>query len=312
MSSTNQFWVADETDGYVLGDVVSEGSGEVTISVLGHQRTVPRDEVFEVNPGKYSKVPDMSQLGHLSDATVLHNLKERYFANKIYTYSGLFCVAVNPYKMLPIYTPQVVESYKGKRREEMEPHVFAVADEAYRAMMGEHKNQSMLITGESGAGKTVNTKKVIQYLAFIAGRQTADGSRGELEEQLVQANPILEAFGNAKTIRNDNSSRFGKFMKVQFAQSGVMVGSLIEVYLLEKSRIEPRLGLAVQEFHVRDVGSTLALVDNLPRLLRSFQQGCGVGENFDRRRSSVKNGIGTLHKFVKLGPEQHLCSLDSN
>ena len=231
-------WVPDAQDGYVLADLVSSNNdGTTTVSKLGVETVLPESEVFAVNPHKFDKVEDMSQLGHLSDATVLHNLRQRYYANAIYTYSGLFCVVINPYKLLPIYNAETVERYKGKRREEIEPHIFTVADEAYRSLVNDGVNQSMLITGESGAGKTVNTKKVIQYLAYIAGRQTESGERGELEEQLIQANPILESFGNAKTIRNDNSSRFGKFIEIQFTKQGLIAGGVITSYLLEKSRI---------------------------------------------------------------------------
>ena len=136
-------------------------------------------------------------------------MKAFRFANFAQTYSGLFLVVINPYKLLPIYNPEIVELYKGKRRNEVAPHVFAIADSAYRSMLNDKVNQSILITGESGAGKTENTKKVIQYLANIAGRA---GGVGKLEEQVLQANPILEAFGNAKTVRNNNSSRFVSYI----------------------------------------------------------------------------------------------------
>merc|ERR1712183_179017 len=133
----------------------------------------------------------------------LHNIKDRYFSDLIYTYSGLFCVVVNPYKRLPIYSEKVVNLYRGKKRHEVPPHVYAIADAAFRSMLQDRDNQSILCTGESGAGKTENTKKVIQYLTAIAGRanqQKADEkAQGKLEVQLLQANPILEAFGNAKT-----------------------------------------------------------------------------------------------------------------
>ncbi|CAJ0960566.1 unnamed protein product [Ranitomeya imitator] len=164
----------------------------------------------------------------------------------IQTYSGLFCVVINPYKNLPIYTEQIVEMYRGKKRHEMPPHIYAISEAAYRSMLQDREDQSILCTGESGAGKTENTKKVIQYLAHVAsshkGRKehTAPNSSavsyGELEHQLLQANPILEAFGNAKTVKNDNSSRFGKFIRINFDVAGYIVGANIETYLLEKSR----------------------------------------------------------------------------
>ncbi|GAB0099171.1 Myosin heavy chain, non-muscle [Sergentomyia squamirostris] len=158
------------------------------------------------------------------------------------TYSGLFCVVVNPYKKLPIYTEKIMERYKGIKRHEVPPHVFAITDTAYRSMLQDREDQSILCTGESGAGKTENTKKVIQYLAYVAASKPKGSGPspaliiGELEQQLLQANPILEAFGNAKTVKNDNSSRFGKFIRINFDASGYISGANIETYLLEKSR----------------------------------------------------------------------------
>ena len=178
----------------------------------------------------------MANLTFLNDASVYWNLKTRYQAKLIYTYSGLFCVVVNPYKRFPIYTSLVVKMYLGKRRNEVPPHLWAITETAYRNMLTNGKDQSMLITGESGAGKTENTKKVISYLAMVAssGKKTKKVS---LEDQIVATNPILESYGNAKTSRNDNSSRFGKFIRIHFTTSGKLCGCDIESYLLEKSRI---------------------------------------------------------------------------
>ncbi|MED6286786.1 Myosin-9 [Characodon lateralis] len=196
-----------------------------------------------MNPPKFSKVEDMAELTCLNEASVLHNLKERYYSGLIYTYSGLFCVVINPYKYLPIYSEEIVNMYRGKKRHEMPPHIYAITDTAYRSMVQDREDQSILCTGESGAGKTENTKKVIQYLAHVASSSkskkdqgSAVFSHGELEKQLLQANPILEAFGNAKTVKNDNSSRFGKFIRINFDVNGYIVGANIETYLLEKSR----------------------------------------------------------------------------
>merc|ERR1712001_369355 len=157
------------------------------------------------------KCEDMANLTYLNDASVFHNLEVRYKAKLIYTYSGLFCVVVNPYKRYPIYTPRVVQLYLGKRKNEVPPHLWAITETAYRNMLSNHKNQSMLITGESGAGKTENTKKVIAYLAMVATSSKKAGKKVSLEDQIVATNPIMESYGNAKTSRNDNSSRFGKF-----------------------------------------------------------------------------------------------------
>merc|ERR1719225_1948342 len=221
---------------------------EVEIVETGKRMLVSKDDMQKMNPPKYDKQEDMADLTCLNEASVLHNIKERYFSGLIYTYSGLFCVVVNPYKRLPIYTEKIIEIYKGKKRHEVPPHVFAITDIAYRSMLQDREDQSILCTGESGAGKTENTKKVIQYLAFVAASKPKTASHaptsndgglnfGELEQQLLKANPILEAFGNAKTVKNDNSSRFGKFIRINFDASGYIAGANIETYLLEKARV---------------------------------------------------------------------------
>merc|ERR1719225_844945 len=221
---------------------------EVEIVETSKRMLVSKDDMQKMNPPKYDKQEDMADLTCLNEASVLHNIKERYFSGLIYTYSGLFCVVVNPYKRLPIYTEKIIEIYKGKKRHEVPPHVFAITDIAYRSMLQDREDQSILCTGESGAGKTENTKKVIQYLAYVAASKPKGSSHapasnegglsfGELEQQLLKANPILEAFGNAKTVKNDNSSRFGKFIRINFDASGYIAGANIETYLLEKARI---------------------------------------------------------------------------
>merc|ERR1712066_913508 len=190
----------------------------------------------QVNPAKYEKIEDMADMTFLNEASVLFNLRDRYAVFMIYTYSGLSCVTVNPYKMLPVYGQLMIDCYRGKRRTEVPPHLYSVADTAYSNMVRDRGNQSMLITGESGAGKTVNTKKVIQYFSLVAA--TAASAAGpSLEDQIVAANPAMEAFGNAKTTRNDNSSRFGKFIRVHFQPNGKLASGDIETYLLEKSRV---------------------------------------------------------------------------
>merc|ERR1719411_1967397 len=218
---------------------------EVEISDTGKRERESKDDIQKMNPPKFDKEEEMADLTCLNEASVLHNVKERYFSGLIYTYSGLFCVVINPYQRIPIYTEKIVELYKGKKRHEVPPHVFAITDTAYRSMLQDREDQSILCTGESGAGKTENTKKVIQYLAHVAASKpkssshsnapTTDPSFGELEQQLLKANPILEAFGNAKTVKNDNSSRFGKFIRINFDASGYIAGANIETYLLEKA-----------------------------------------------------------------------------
>ncbi|XP_030236407.1 myosin-10 isoform X1 [Gadus morhua] len=244
-------WVPSERHGFEAASLREERGEEVVVELAenGKKAVVGKDDIQKMNPPKFSKVEDMAELTCLNEASVLHNLKDRYYSGLIYTYSGLFCVVINPYKNLPIYSENIIEMYRGKKRHEMPPHIYAISESAYRCMLQDREDQSILCTGESGAGKTENTKKVIQYLAHVAsshkGRRDhnippespkALKLQGELERQLLQANPILEAFGNAKTVKNDNSSRFGKFIRVNFDVAGYIVGANIETYLLEKSR----------------------------------------------------------------------------
>merc|ERR1711963_877400 len=216
-----------------------DNDGTKAVVMCGHEKkTFKSSEIGQVNPPKFEKCEDMANLTFLNDASVFWNLKVRFTAKLIYTYSGLFCIVVNPYKRYPIYTGTVVKMYLGKRRNEVPPHLWAITETAYRNMLTNTKDQAMLITGESGAGKTENTKKVISYLAAVAAPKKASATKKvSLEDQIVATNPILESYGNAKTSRNDNSSRFGKFIRIHFTQSGKLCGCDIESYLLEKSRI---------------------------------------------------------------------------
>uniref|UniRef100_A0A8C4V647 Myosin heavy chain 10 n=1 Tax=Falco tinnunculus TaxID=100819 RepID=A0A8C4V647_FALTI len=239
-------WIPSERHGFEAASIKEEKGDEVLVELAenGKKALVNKDDIQKMNPPKFSKVEDMAELTCLNEASVLHNLKDRYYSGLIYTYSGLFCVVINPYKNLPIYSENIIEMYRGKKRHEMPPHIYAISESAYRCML--QVDNSL---GESGAGKTENTKKVIQYLAHVAsshkGRKDHNippespkpvKHQGELERQLLQANPILESFGNAKTVKNDNSSRFGKFIRINFDVTGYIVGANIETYLLEKSR----------------------------------------------------------------------------
>merc|ERR1719367_1009393 len=216
-----------------------DNDGTKAVVMCGHEKkTFKSSEIGQVNPPKFEKCEDMANLTFLNDASVFWNLKVRFQAKLIYTYSGLFCIVVNPYKRYLIYTGTVVKMYLGKRRNEVPPHLWAITETAYRNMLQNAKDQSMLITGESGAGKTENTKKVISYLAMVAtSGKKKTGKKVSLEDQIVATNPILESYGNAKTSRNDNSSRFGKFIRIHFNAAGKLAGCDIESYLLEKSRI---------------------------------------------------------------------------
>ncbi|XP_015211512.2 myosin-1B [Lepisosteus oculatus] len=249
-------FVTEPKEVYVKGVLQSKEGGKATVKTeAGKTLTVKEDQVFQMNPPKFDKIEDMAMLTHLNEASVLYNLKERYAAWMIYTYSGLFCVTVNPYKWLPVYNQEVVAAYRGKKRQEAPPHIFSISDNAYQFMLTDRENQSILITGESGAGKTVNTKRVIQYFATIAAigdkkkEQTSGKMQGTLEDQIISANPLLEAFGNAKTVRNDNSSRFGKFIRIHFGTTGKLASADIETYLLEKSRVTFQLS-AERSYHI--------------------------------------------------------------
>ncbi|KAK7078910.1 putative TRAFAC class myosin-kinesin ATPase superfamily [Halocaridina rubra] len=237
--SKKSCWIPDEKDGFVMGEIIGTKGDLITVTSGGIIRSYKKDLVGQVNPPKFEKCEDMSNLTYLNDASVLHNLKSRYNCNLIYTYSGLFLIAVNPYKRFPIYTNRCIKLYQGKRRNEVPPHIFAIADGAYMDMLQTAGNQSILVTGESGAGKTENTKKVLSYFANIgaSSKKKDTAKKPNLEDQVIQTNPVLEAFGNAKTVRNDNSSRFGKFIRVLFSPSGKLSGADIEVYLLEKARV---------------------------------------------------------------------------
>merc|ERR1711962_342037 len=231
-------WVPNKADGgYLEGLQESEDGNKVTVNVKGEMKVFKEDQVCQVNPPKFDCSDDMASLTYLGDACVLWNSVVRCVNQLIYTYSGLFCIAINPYKRFPIYPLRTMEMYVGKRRNECWPHIFAIAEGAYQGMNNTGINQSILITGESGAGKTENTKKVISYFATICSSGKRKEGEASLEDKIVQTNPVLEAWGNAKTVRNDNSSRFGKFIRIHFNQSGELSGADMVVYLLEKSRL---------------------------------------------------------------------------
>ncbi|XP_049904088.1 unconventional myosin-Ib isoform X1 [Epinephelus moara] len=191
-------------------------------------------------------VGDMVLLEPLSEDSFIENLRNRFDHNEIYTYIGSVVISMNPYRSLPIYTPDKVEEYRNRNFYELSPHIYALADEAYRSLRDQDKDQCILITGESGAGKTEASKLVMSYVAAVCGKGQ---EVNKVKEQLLQSNPVLEAFGNAKTVRNDNSSRFGKYMDIEFDFKGDPLGGVISNYLLEKSRVvkQPR---GERNFHV--------------------------------------------------------------
>jgi len=292
-------WIIDAKEGFLKAEIISTKGDDVTVLTENNEeKTVKKDTIEQMNPPKFEKIEDMANLTYLNEASVLYNLRARYSAGMIYTYSGLFCVTINPYRRLPIYTQSVIKKYQGKRRTEMPPHLFAIADTSYRNMVQDRENQSMLITGESGAGKTENTKKVISYFAQVAAAsQRSEGEepgkpvsgKGTLEDQIVQTNPVLEAYGNAKTIRNNNSSRFGKFIRIHFGPNGKIAGADIETYLLEKSRITYQQPGLERDYHIMYwllSGQMHSIIDKLliqedPALYSFINQGCLTVDGMD-------------------------------
>jgi len=250
-------WVPDADEVFIRAKLVKTEGDKCNLETCkGTEVTLPKAQVLECNPSKFEKEEDMSNLSILNKACILHNLRTRYNVLQIYTYSGLFCICINPYKWLMVYTQCMRDYYRNKRRNEAPPHLYAIADGALQLMEMEHKHQSSLITGESGAGKTENTKKVLQYYALNCADPKAAKSKaaksenaGSLEEQIIQANPPLEAYGNAKTVRNNNSSRFGKFIRIHFGPTNKIASADIETYLLEKSRITFQLEIE-RNYHI--------------------------------------------------------------
>lgn len=235
MEDGKPVWAPHPTDGFQMGNIVDIGPDSLTIEPLnqkGKTFLALINQVFPAEEDSKKDVEDNCSLMYLNEATLLHNVKVRYSKDRIYTYVANILIAVNPYFDIPkIYTSDTIKSYQGKSLGTMPPHVFAIADKAFRDMKVLKMSQSIIVSGESGAGKTENTKFVLRYLT------ESYGSGQDIDDRIVEANPLLEAFGNAKTVRNNNSSRFGKFVEIHFNEKSSVVGGFVSHYLLEKSRI---------------------------------------------------------------------------
>ncbi|XVF06361.1 hypothetical protein REPUB_Repub06bG0041500 [Reevesia pubescens] len=231
-------WVEDPDEAWLDGQVLKINGKDAEIQTSnGKTVTANLSKIYPKDmEAPAGGVDDMTKLSYMHEPGVLQNLRIRYELNEIYTYTGNILIAINPFQRLPhIYDAHMMQQYKGAPFGELSPHVFAVADVAYRAMINEGKSNSILVSGESGAGKTETTKMLMRYLAFLGGRVATEGRT--VEQQVLESNPVLEAFGNAKTVRNNNSSRFGKFVEIQFDKHGRISGAAIRTYLLERSRV---------------------------------------------------------------------------
>ncbi|XP_051954529.1 myosin VIa isoform X2 [Xyrauchen texanus] len=235
MDDGKPVWAPHPIDGFQLGRIIDISADSLTIETLnqkGKTFQAPVNQVFPAEDDVSKQVEDNCSLMYLNEATLLNNVRVRYSKDKIYTFVANILIAVNPYfEIHKLYSPDTIKQYQGRSLGTLPPHVYAIADKAYRDMKVLKMSQSIIVSGESGAGKTENTKFVLRYLT------TSYGTCQDIDERIVEANPLLEAFGNAKTVRNNNSSRFGKFVEIHFNEKNAVVGGFVSHYLLEKSRI---------------------------------------------------------------------------
>ncbi|ODQ64184.1 hypothetical protein NADFUDRAFT_79749 [Nadsonia fulvescens var. elongata DSM 6958] len=257
--SGTRCWLPDDKESWIGVEVISKTiSGEKVTLTLKYENgdTLPFETTITKleredstlpqlrNPPILESTEDLTSLSYLNEPAVLNAIKMRYAQLSIYTYSGIVLIATNPFQRIDnLYTPDIIQAYAGKQRGELEPHLFAIAEDAYRRMVRDNKNQTIVVSGESGAGKTVSAKYIMRYFATVEKvtdqlvvKATGD-DRPHTERQILATNPIMEAFGNAKTIRNDNSSRFGKYLEIMFNKKVEIIGAKIRTYLLERSRL---------------------------------------------------------------------------
>nr|XP_020447983.1 unconventional myosin-Va isoform X4 [Monopterus albus] len=236
-------WIPDAEEVWKSAELSKDyKNGDTSLQLLLEDRTnieykldpKTKNLPYLRNPDILVGENDLTALSYLHEPAVLHNLKVRFIDSKlIYTYCGIVLVAINPYEMLPIYGTDIINAYSGQNMGDMDPHIFAVAEEAYKQMARDERNQSIIVSGESGAGKTVSAKYAMRYFATVSGSAT----EANIEEKVLASNPIMEAIGNAKTTRNDNSSRFGKYIEIGFDNRYRITGANMRTYLLEKSRV---------------------------------------------------------------------------
>ncbi|KAG6376042.1 myosin 5 [Boletus reticuloceps] len=249
----DQAWISAEVTSVTKGNgdaiklvFLDERGKEIVINTTGKDIKDGKEGLPPLrNPPLLETADDLATLSHLNEPSVLHTIRNRYAQHSIYTYSGIVLIAVNPFQRVTLYGPEIIQAYSGRKRGEIEPHLFAIAEDAYTAMARDSIGQTIIVSGESGAGKTESAKFIMRYIASVnppgsgakARTKLSLDESTEIERQILATNPILESFGNAKTTRNDNSSRFGKYIQILFDGKPEIVGARIRTYLLERSRI---------------------------------------------------------------------------
>ncbi|XP_041352149.1 unconventional myosin-VI-like [Gigantopelta aegis] len=289
MDGGKKVWVPHPIDGFKLGRIVDIGSDSITIQPFDAPNTTINaiyDRTFPAEEYDNKDCDDNCALMYLNEATLLNNIRIRYMKNQIYTYTANILIAINPYYEIPdLYTPSTIQKYRGKSLGTVPPHVFAIADKAYRDMKVTKVSQSIIVSGESGAGKTESTKYILKYLTECWGTHA-----GPIEQRILESNPLLEAFGNAKTVRNNNSSRFGKFVEIHFDNKNSVCGGFISHYLLEKSRI------CTQTKEERNYHIFYRLCAGAPEDLRQ----------------KLKLGSPDQFQYLKFGCTQYFCGRESD
>ncbi|KAJ3558053.1 hypothetical protein NM688_g1142 [Phlebia brevispora] len=297
-SKGTQVWFPDKELSWISGEVTSVTRNpddsiklELAINTTVKEIKDGKEGLPPLrNPPLLETADDLATLSHLNEPSVLHTIRNRYAQHSIYTYSGIVLIAVNPFQRVTLYGPEIIQAYSGRRRGELEPHLFAIAEDAYTAMSRDGTGQTIIVSGESGAGKTESAKFIMRYIASVnppgeegKGRtKTSLDESSEVERQILATNPVLEAFGNAKTTRNDNSSRFGKYIQILFDGKQEIVGARIRTYLLERSRVvfQP---LTERNYHI-------------------FYQLCAGAPSKERKDLGLDTDVSKFHYLKQGGP----------
>ncbi|XP_038155169.1 unconventional myosin-Va-like isoform X2 [Cyprinodon tularosa] len=313
-SKNAHVWLPDASEVWKSAELLRDyNPGDSTLSLQLEDGTVLEHRIDPKtpnlpplrNPNILVGENDLTALSYLHEPAVLHNLKVRFIDSKlIYTYCGIVLVAINPYESLPIYEADIINAYSGQNMGDMDPHIFAVAEEAYKQMARDQRNQSIIVSGESGAGKTVSAKYAMRYFA------TVSSSSGEtnVEEKVLASSPIMEAFGNAKTTRNDNSSRFGKYIEIGFDKDLCIIGANMRTYLLEKSRVVFQ-ACGERNYHIF---YQLCASSHLPEF-KAFKLGCA--EDFcctNQGQSPVIDGVDDAREMCSTRRAFSLLGIDEN